>query len=269
MPIEKAVLDELTRLKKQRDSYRPLSEIQTRQLSAITRYEHVWSSNAIEGNQLNEDEVTSILETGVTKQGSSVNDIFALVDLNAAYIYMQDLATRQQAVTQQLIQSLNRYVTTKTAADLETAGKYRTINVWPSGLENRPYVDPDDVRSQMTDLIAWAIAEREKLHPVVYAADLHEKFVAIHPFMDGNGRTARLLMNLVLIEAGYPVINIRPDEVSRNAYMDALEYARQTGDLTEFETIIVHYSKETLLTQIKTLALNEQNLRDAENDLKQ
>lgn len=129
MPIEKAVLDELTRLKKQRDSYRPLSKIQTRQLSAITRYEHVWSSNAIEGNQLSEDEVTSILETGVTKQGSFVNDILALVDLNAAYIYMQDFATCQQSVTQQLIQSLNRYVTTKTAADLEMAGKYRTINV--------------------------------------------------------------------------------------------------------------------------------------------
>lgn len=65
------------------------------------------------------------------------------------------------------------------------------------------------------------------------------------------------------------MINVQPDEVSRNAYMDALECARQTGDLTEFETIVMHYSKEALLTQIKTLALNEQNLRDAENDLKQ
>lgn len=268
MPIKKSDLDELTRLKKQMDEYRPLSKIQVRQLEASIRYEHVWSSNAIEGNTLNEYETTSILETGLTVHGKPIKDVLETLDLNVAYNYMQDLAAHKQPLTQQIIRNLNRFVTTKTAADLGTAGEYRAINVCPNGLKNHPYVDPFDIRSQMAELIDWANTARDQLHPVVYAADLHQKFVSIHPFADGNGRTARLLMSLALTEAGYPVINIQPDKISRNAYMDALEHARQTGDLTEFETIIMRYAKETLLTRIKTLALNEQNLKDAENDLK-
>lgn len=264
--ISADILNQLTQLKEQVDQYRPLSQIQVEQLEAQIRYEHVWSSNAIEGNTLSKYETTSILQTGLTVHGKPIKDVLETLDLNAAYNYMQDLASHQQPLFQQIIRDLNRFVTTKTAADYSSAGEYRAINVRPNGLEDHPYVDPFDIRPAMTDLIDWTNTAKNRLHPVIYAANLHQKFVSIHPFADGNGRTARLLMNLALTEAGYPVINIQPDKTSRDAYMDALEVSRRTGNLDSFEMIIATYSKHTLEQRVKTLQLNEQNLKDAERD---
>nr|WP_241689414.1 Fic family protein [Ligilactobacillus salivarius] len=92
---------------------------------------------------------------------------------------------------------------------------------------------------------------------------LHQKFVSIHPFFDGNGRTARLLMNLSLTEEGYPVINIQPDRKSREKYMEALAHSRQNGDLTLFENIIIDYVYKTLEERLEILKLYEKNTEEA------
>lgn len=96
-----------------------------------------------------------------------------------------------------------------------------------------------------------------------YAADLHQKFVSIHPFVDGNGRTARLLMNFALSEAGYPVISIMPDKKSRNEYMDALAISRENGNLVPFEKLVADYAIRTLENRIGILKQNERNLEEA------
>lgn len=269
MTLSKAVQDKLTNLKKQMDAFRPLSKKQIEVLEAQTRYEHVWSSNAIEGNTLNKYETTSILQTGLTSQGTPIKDVLETLDLNDAYNYMMDLVSRKQPLSQRVIRDLNRFVTAKTAKDMAASGRYRAISVWSNGLQQHPYVDPFDIQPAMDGLIIWSDKTQGQLHSVQYAADLHQKFVSIHPFEDGNGRTARLLMNMALTQAGYPIVNIQPDVQERTAYMTALETSRVSGDLTPFETIIANYSEAALEQRIKTLALNEKNIDAADQDFDQ
>lgn len=178
---------------------------------------------------MNKYETASILNKGMTVHGEPVKDVLAAIDLNEAYDYMMDLASRKQPLNQSIIRDLNRLSIAKTHPD-------------------------------------WANENRDRLHPVQYAADLHLKFVSIHPFRDGNGRTARLLMNLALTEAGYPVINVFPDEKSRNEYMDVLATSRREKKSQPFEDLIGKYAEKTLLKRIKILQLNEHNIAQAKKE---
>ncbi|MGP4116167.1 Fic family protein [Levilactobacillus zymae] len=258
-------LERLTKLKHEMDQYRPLSKIQVRQLEKNTRIEHVWSSNAIEGNHLDRYETASIIDSGVTIHGASVKDILETLDLNEAYEYMMSLASKKEPLSQLTIRDLNRIATLQTAQDKSNAGVYRVVNVWPNGLQNHPYVAPTDIRPQMDQLMDWSNENQNKLHPVIYAADLHQKFVSIHPFIDGNGRTARLLMNFALAQAGYPVINVQPGRKERYDYMERLEKARE-GNSGPFEKLIADYAEDELKRRIETLKLNETNIREARNE---
>ena len=231
------------------NSYRPLDKEQVRALEQDTRIEHVWSSNVIKGSTLNKYETASILNKGMTVHGESVKDVLAAIDLNEAYDYMMDLASRKQPLNQSIIRDLNRLSIAKTHPDW--AGVYR---------------EPFEIEAAMGDLVDWANENRDRLHRVQYAADLHLKFVSIHPFRDGNGRTARLLMNLALTEAGYPVINVFPDEKSRNEYMDVLATSRCEKKSQPFEDLIGKYAEKTLLKRIKILQLNEHNIAQAKKE---
>lgn len=253
----------LTELHKEMNSYRPLSKKQVALLDNNVRIEHVWSSNAIEGSSLNRYETASILNTGMTVHGASLKDTMAAVDLNDAYDYMMDLASKKQPLTTTTIRDLNRLVMLKNTDERSQAGAYRVIDVWPNGQEDQPYVAPTEIPFKIQELIDWSNKAVNELHPVQYAADLHQKFVSIHPFVDGNGRTARLLMNFALSEAGYPVISIMPDKKSRNEYMDALAISRENGNLVPFEKLVADYTIRTLENRIGILKQNERNLEEA------
>ncbi|NLR10650.1 MULTISPECIES: Fic family protein [Lactobacillaceae] len=254
-------------LKTKRATFRPLSAQQAKELDQRVRIEHVWSSNAIEGNTLTRYETASILNTGMTVHGVPVKDVLETLDLNEAYEYMMTLASQKTPLSSTLIRTLNRIVTLQTTTDKANAGVYRILAAWPYGSEDKPYVAPFDIAPQMDDLITWSQAVQNDRHPVQYAADLHQKFVAIHPFADGNGRTARLLMNMALTQAGYPVINVQPNKEARNAYMEALAESRESGNLEPFEALIITYVRETLNQRISILQLNEKNQDDAKNDV--
>lgn len=253
----------LTELHKEMNSYRPLSKKQVALLDKNVRIEHVWSSNAIEGSSLSRYETASILNTGMTVHGASLKDTMAAVDLNEAYDYMMDLASKRQPLTTTTIRDLNRLVMLKNTDERSQAGAYRVINVWPNGQEDHPYIAPTVIPFEIQELIDWSNKAVNELHPVQYAADLHQKFVSIHPFVDGNGRTARLLMNFALSEAGYPVISIMPDKRSRSEYMDALATSRETGNLIPFEELVADYTIRTLENRIGILKQNERNLEEA------
>ncbi|WP_256978269.1 Fic family protein [Lactobacillus taiwanensis] len=122
------------------------------------------------------------------------------------------------------------------------------------------------MKPAMGDLVDWA-NNKDKIHPVKYAADLYFKFVSIHPFRDGNCRTARLLMNLALIEAGYPAVNVFSDEKSRNKYMDVLAKSRRENDPEIFENLIGEYAKKAVKNHIKILELNEHNIEQARKEI--
>ncbi|WP_125681669.1 Fic family protein [Levilactobacillus yonginensis] len=254
MEINKLV--ELNALRDNLEDLQALSDTQSEELDLHIKLEHVWTSNAIEGNSLTLPDVTAILTRGTTLKGGPVKDLLETLDLSAAYDYMQQLATDPEPLSTAVIRSLNRLVMQRTAVD--KPGTYRVLAAWPYGHEDQPYSIPADIAAQMDELIVWAHEAQGALHPVLYAADLHQRFVAIHPFIDGNGRTARLLMNLALVSAGYPVISVQPDQVARDTYMQALAKSREMGDLSDFEDLIAGYVKTELERLIDMLRLNHQ-----------
>lgn len=269
MPISNKLEEKfnlLTKLHSEMNQYRPLSKKQVEQLDANVRIEHVWSSNAIEGSTLNRYETASILNTGMTVHGASLRDTMAAVDLNEAYDYMMDLASRKQPLTTVIIRDLNRLVMLKNTDERSQAGAYRVIDVWPNGQEGQPYTAPTEIPFKIQELIDWSQKAVNQLHPVQYAADLHQKFVSIYPFVDGNGRTARLLMNFALSEAGYPVVSIMPDKKSRNEYIEALATSRATGNLVPFEELVADYTINTLEGRISILRQNEKNIEEARKE---
>lgn len=222
---------------------KPLTKAKVRRLARQAKLEHVWSSNALEGNSLTLEETSSTINDGITV-GKSVKETLETINLSQAYDYMLLLAEDKQELTETVIKKLNRLVMFNTVQTHELAGTYRKTKAWPKGYEDQPYVNPTAIADNMKQLINWSKENKERLHPVIYAADLHQKFVSIHPFTDGNGRTARLLMNLALIQANYPVINISP--TARQGYMTALAESRKNGKVEIFEKFITEYVLDKL-----------------------
>jgi len=145
-----------------------------------------------------------------------------------------------QFISQQDIKDIHKIILT--SINSEWAGKYRLSDVFIRGADVEP-ASPRHVPFKMKDLVGWLELQQEG-SPVKIAADLHFKFVKIHPFIDGNGRTARLLMNLVLIQNGYPMAIIKTNQ--RNVYIDAINEGTVTGNLTDFYQVIYDAAERSL-----------------------
>ena len=256
--------NKLTEFRKEIDKYRPLDSDQIRALNKDIRVEHIWSSNAIEGSKIDKFETEAIINKGITIHGESIGDVLSTIDLNEAYDYMLDLASHKQPLSQTTIRDLNRLALAKTHP--EWGGEYRALEVHPAKTDFNLYTEPFDIRPEMDNLIEWSRKAQKEMHPVKYAADLHYKFVTIHPFRDGNGRTARLLMSLALTENGYPVVNIMPDNESREEYMETLLDSQKRHDPTAFEDLVGKYAERTLKKRIQILQLNEKNKEEAREE---
>jgi Fic family protein len=136
--------------------------------------------------------------------------------------------------------------------DAENAGKYRTVQVMIKGSQHMP-PPPFLVAKQMEDVFLWYQLNKNKLHPVVLAAEMSEKIVTIHPFIDGNGRTSRLWMNLILLKHGYVIANIKGDHSNRLCYYDALEMARVDIKKNSFIEFIAKVELEALKRYLNIL----------------
>ena len=211
--------------------------------------EHIWSSNAIEGSKIDKFETEAIINKGITIHGESIGDVLSTIDLNEAYDYMLDLASHKQPLSQTTIRDLNRLALEKTHP--EWGGEYRALEVHPAKTDFNPYTEPFDIRPEMDNLIEWSIKAQKEMHPVKYAADL---------------RTARLLMSLALTENGYPVVNIMPDNESREEYMETLLDSQKRHDPTAFEDLVGKYAERTLKKRIQILQLNEKNKEEAREE---
>ena len=124
--------------------------------------------------------------------------------------------------------------------DPSNAGKYRTVQVMIKGSEHMPPA-PYLIGKKMEDLLIWYHSNKSQLHPVVLAAEMHERLVTIHPFIDGNGRTSRLIMNLILLKHGYTIANIKGDSQSRMSYYVSLEKSQTKADKNDFLELVAQY----------------------------
>ncbi|MDX2032864.1 MAG: Fic family protein [Blastocatellia bacterium] len=237
--------DRIDRLKAELDGLRPLPAEESRQLRDYFRVGLTYSSNAIEGNSLDLVETRIVIEEGITIGGKPVRDHLEAIGHAAAYDHLLALAEKP-AIREQDARELHRLFYAR--IDPAEAGRYRRSQVYLAGSE---YLPPaaDRVPGKMRTLFRGLAKRRRERHPVSFAAWLHYELVSIHPFIDGNGRTARLAMNLALLQAGYPVVSIPP--VRRGDYLRALQ-REQLGRLEQFED-----SFEALIADLTQSSLHE------------
>lgn len=249
-----ALLAQLTEKQQRLQALRPLEPSQVRALEekviAAFDLEVIATSNQIEGNSLTLRETEMVLSKGITIAGKPLKDHLEAVNLSAAFDYVKGLVKSDEPITERLVRELHQMVLSR--IDDDWAGVYRTVPVRIAGAAHQP---PHflEVCRLMNEWEA-AISKSTHLHPAQLAADIHESFVTIHPFVDGNGRTARLLMNLVFMRAGYPAIVIPSDSASRLAYYGALEATRTKSQPEAFREFIISATDVMLDRYLETLA---------------
>ncbi len=240
---------DIDRLKAILDQHRPLDPAIVRNLREDLVVRWTYHSNAIEGNTLTLRETKVALE-GITVGGKSLREHLEAVNHRDAILLLEDLVQKAEPLDEWTIRSLHHLILK--GLDDANAGRYRTINVRIAGASHLP---PDHVMvpELMERFITWYREEAMALHPVERAARVHSDFVKIHPFVDGNGRTSRLLMNLELVKAGYPAA-VLPVE-SRLAYYDALDADHAEGRREPFVQMIAHIVRESFQPYYHALGL--------------
>jgi Fic family protein len=239
-------IQEVDELKKEIDQYRPFSKDLVNKLQEYYRIGFVYTSNAIEGNSLTESETKIVIEDGLTIGGKSIRDHNEALGHNDAYTLLEELASNKY-ITESDILQLHRLFYIR--IDESKAGKYRREQVFISGTDYLPpkYSDVPKLMKEFVDSMAYL---KKSLHPIHYAARLHKEIATIHPFSDGNGRTSRLVMNLALLQVGYPIAIIAP--VLRNDYISAIRLANK-DTVEPFYSFISNIEYESARDYIRLL----------------
>jgi len=244
------------------DSYRPLPEGVYKNMEEWFRIELTYTSNAIEGNTLTRQETALVVEKGITVEGKSITEHLEAVNHAKAFDFIRTLAGKKIGdITERTILDIHSIILEK--IDYLDAGRYRTIPVRIAGsrvtLPNAMKV-PD----LMKEFIVWL--HGEKYEAIKLAADAHFKFVSIHPFIDGNGRTARLLMNLILMQKGFPPAIIRKED--RKKYIEAIERGQLKGDLSGYYPLFFGAVERSLDIFLETLEPKKKQVLKPEKLLK-
>ncbi|MCT7544283.1 Fic family protein [Aliarcobacter cryaerophilus] len=218
----------LDELKLKLDSFRPLDLSIVKNLHEDLVLRWTYHSNAIEGNTLTLKETKVALE-GITIGGKTLREHFEAINHKDAILFMEDLAQKEERLSEYSIKQIHSLILKN--IDDENKGKYRTTNVIISGAEHKP-PQSFEVQSKMQEFIKNYNENITKLHPIELASFVHIEFVKIHPFLDGNGRTSRLLMNLELIKAGFPPVVIKLED--RLEYYKTLDIAHTENDYKPF-----------------------------------
>ena len=240
-------LEAIDSLKRELDELRPLPPAIVAQVEQKLRLEADYHSNAIEGNELTLGETRSLILHGLTAQGKSMRDHLDIEGHDEAVKAIEGAIKEGQGLSEVFIRNLHRVLLKEDyESDAVTpdgrrvkrtisVGDYKTTpnHVRTSTGETYYFTPPEQVKPAMSDLLDWYKSkELEGEHPVIIAATFHYRFVRIHPFDDGNGRMARLLMNMILIKHGYTVALIRRED--RDEYFGQLELADKTERLSHF-----------------------------------
>ncbi len=234
------LLVSISRKKQQLDKLRPLSPEALGRLEHYYDIELTYTSNALEGNTLSPVETTLVIEQGVTIGGKPLKDHLEALDHYDAIRYVRELARNSSALIESDVRNLHRLVVQRSRPDI--AGRYADVSRYVRTDTGRhAFPSPIEIPPLMNDFAAWLNKAPDS--PAI-AFTAHRRLVDIHPFNDGNGRTARLLMNLVLIRAGYPPVAVRP--VDRLEYIRALQQAQEGQGTEGFDRLLYQRLDATL-----------------------
>ena len=248
----KKLLIEVDVLKEQLSTLRPLPGEALRKIQDALDIEYTYESNRIEGNTLTLQETALVVNEGVTISGKSMREHLEAINHTEAINYIKDIAKRDIEINERTIKEIHSLILH--GIDRENAGRYRTVPVMISGSTYMP-PQPYLIEKQMEDfMIRFKQMEEEKVHPVLVAAYLHDELVRIHPFIDGNGRTSRLLMNLYLLRNGYVIITLKGSNDAKVGYYKALEKSHTEHHTEDFQQLVVEAEIAALQRYLSIMA---------------
>lgn len=238
--ISKRIHARVLERKRRLDNLRPLPSALVGRLREQMQVEYTYNSNAIEGNTLTLQETRLVIEEGFTVSGKSLRETLEAKNHPEAIEFVANLATSKKEINEEAVLHIHELIMLGITED---AGRYRTVGVRITGASFMP-PPSSEVRPRMNELLKWLKDNPDEHSPIELAAVFHHRFVQIHPFVEGNGRTARLLMNAVLIGNGYPFIAIVPKR-DRQKYLKALMDA-DLGNLSAFVNFVAMCVEGTL-----------------------
>lgn len=247
-------LSQLEDLKKQLDVHRPLSPSIIRNLDEWYKVELTYTSNAIEGNTLTRQETALVVEKGITVEGKSIVEHLEAINHAKAWEFIMTLQNKNiKDMSEHTIREVHSIILQR--IDMTNAGRYRTVPVRISG-SSVVLPNPLKVPLLMKKFI-------EDLHTsegniVDIAIRAHFDFVSIHPFSDGNGRTGRLLMNLILMQGGFPPAIIRKEE--RKAYINSIEKGQLHNDLSDYSDLMYKAIERSLHIYLESVEPKEEKI---------
>ena len=246
------MLKEVDVQKEQLSALRPLPEEALKKIQDALDIEYTYESNRIEGNTLTLQETAIVVNEGVTISGKSMREHLEAINHAEAISYIKDIAKQDIEISERTIKDIHALILH--GIDRENVGRYRTVPVMISGSTHMP-PQPYLVEKQMEDFILrFKQMEKEKIHPVLIAAYLHDELVRIHPFIDGNGRTSRLLMNLYLLRHGYVIITLKGSNDAKVSYYMALEKSHTEHLPEDFQKLVVEAEIAALQKYLSIMA---------------
>jgi Fic family protein len=249
-PLSKAlqsVLDEIDVIKKKLDSFRQFDSFRIAQALEL---EYTFESNRIEGNTLTLRETDLVINEGLTVLGKSMREHLEAINHQEAISYIKQLIERNFSLNERELLTIHNLILRGIIP--EDAGRYRKVQVMIKGSNHVP-PQPYMVAKEMEEYFIWFESNKNKLHPIILGAEMHERLVTIHPFIDGNGRTSRLIMNLILLQNGYVIANIKGDYDTRMTYYQALETAQTSTNKEDFFLFIAQTEKDNLTRYLEII----------------
>ena len=249
-----AQFGQINQLKKWLDSFRPLPPTVVAELKKLYDVRFTYNSNAIEGNTLTQSETELVLEMGITIGGKTLREHLEVIGHKDAIDYIEELAQQGTPIGEWEIKQIHNLILRAISPD--EAGCYRQLDV-TAGTE---YVYPPHylLNDLMAEFANWLSSpEAMALHPIELASEAPLRFVSIHPFRDGNGRTGRLLMNLLLLKTGYPIVVI--SNQVRKAYIDAIVEAQQQNDRSQLLMLILDAAQRALIELLTILSTAQES----------
>ncbi|MCD0472003.1 Fic family protein [Flavobacterium sp. JAS] len=234
------ILKEIDVLKEKLDTYR---QFDSYKITQALELEYTFESNRIEGNTMTLRETDLVINEGLTISGKSMREHLEAINHQEAIGFIKDLMNKNNSLNERDLLSIHNLILRGIIP--EDAGRYRKVQVMIQGSTHMP-PQPFMVAKEMEEYFIWYEINKNKLHPVILAAEMHERLVTIHPFIDGNGRTSRLVMNLILMQKGYLIANIKGDYETRVQYYQSLEKAQTKNDKEDFLLFIAQNEKESL-----------------------
>lgn len=217
-------------------SRKPLSETQLKKMEEYFHTSYTFESNRIEGNTLSLQETHLVINEGITIGGKSMREHLEAVNHKDAIELVKDLIVNNIPFNAYRLKQLHQLILK--GVDDRNAGVYRSLPVRISGSEHIP-PEPYLLDKLMEDYFLFYDTQKNVLHPVILAAEMHERLVSIHPFIDGNGRTSRLVMNLILLQNGFTIANLKGGLNERLSYYKALEQVQVNHESDLFYQLII------------------------------